>query len=191
MTTTTTSVCAGATIFSSFLPLVLLLSCSDVSDCHSPFFSHAHSTLFWKLHHIFLTSLSETIQDKKYQFRGFLSSVNCISSRTVYTERIYQQAHPTRSLPSMPSPPSHLHPLSLPSMPPPPSHLHPLSLPSMPPPPSHLHPLSLPSKAPLPSVLDRPSPDCWTAKMLLVFSPPAANYVFSLRREKGGGGVFS
>ena len=44
---------------------------------------------------IFLTCLSETIQEKRkesLQFCGFLSSVCCIPSRTVYTERSYQ--HP-------------------------------------------------------------------------------------------------
>ena len=41
MTTKITSLCDGATNFSSFLPLALLSSCSDVSDCHSPFFSCA------------------------------------------------------------------------------------------------------------------------------------------------------
>ena len=43
--------------------------------------------------HIFLTSLSETIQDMKnsLQFCGVLASVTCISSRPVYTERTYQQ----------------------------------------------------------------------------------------------------
>ena len=40
-------------------------------------------------------SLSEPIQDREnsLQFCGFLSSVNCISSRTVSTERTYQQPH--------------------------------------------------------------------------------------------------
>ena len=44
---------------------------------------------------IFLTSLSETIQERKnsLQFCGFLPSVYCISSRTVYTERTNQQPH--------------------------------------------------------------------------------------------------
>ena len=42
---------------------------------------------------IFLTSLSVTIQrrEESLQFFWFLSSVHCISSRTVYTERTYQQ----------------------------------------------------------------------------------------------------
>ena len=44
-------------------------------------------------HHFFLTSLSETIQDTKnsLQFCGFLSCVNCISSRTVYRRGTCQQ----------------------------------------------------------------------------------------------------
>ena len=43
---------------------------------------------------MFLTSLLETIQrerENSLQFCGFLSSVYCISSRTVYTERTNQQ----------------------------------------------------------------------------------------------------
>ena len=42
---------------------------------------------------IFLTSLSETIQEEteSIQFCEFLSSVYCSSSRTVYTERTVQQ----------------------------------------------------------------------------------------------------
>ena len=45
MTTKITSVCNGEPSFSSFLPLVLLLSCSDVSDCHSPFSWEQHFVL--------------------------------------------------------------------------------------------------------------------------------------------------
>ena len=120
-------------------------------------FSHAHSTLFWKLHHIFLTSLSETIQDKKNQFRGFLSCVTCISSRTDYTERTHEQPHPLEAS------------LQCPLLP------HPFTLEA-----SLQKPLFL-AAGPLcagPSFL-------WTAKMLLVFSPPAANCLGERREEKG------
>ena len=57
-------------------------------------------------HHIFLTSVSETIQDRRnsLQFCGFLSCVNCISSRTVYTERTYQQPQSGSRRTKQPSP---------------------------------------------------------------------------------------
>ena len=113
-----------ATIFSSFLPcvlccLVLLWAtviarfshlCSILFWCllvqGQPVSLHSWNVicvLWWRkrdfietifLIIIYLTLLSETIQEKRknhQKFCRFLSSVNCIPSRTVCTERTYQQ----------------------------------------------------------------------------------------------------